>query len=320
MEKGNSIIGILNLFLIAFSFLISFLYPINTFILAYAILGPLHYLTQLNWLNTKPFFRNERILKPTFIVLAGLATLFFIFESYSSWKIDWTIGRNFMASIVLLSILVTIFSFTKSNIKAPFIILPTIVIAFLLSTNVFYLILLGVLFVSVVHVYIFTLLHMTSGYLKNKSKVDFINIVLMTLIPLIIFWIPFPFSEGTLSSIGENRFITSLNQNLAFIIGDKNLDVQSILMYKLSWFVSFAYLYHYLNWFSKTKIIHWSDGLTRKKTILICSVSLAFSSIYLLGFEYGIIATLFLSYLHVFAELPLNYISIKNITQNILKK
>lgn len=321
MEKGNSTIGLLNLFLIAFSFFIAYLSPITTFVLAYAILGPLHYLTQLNWLNKRSLFKDNKRLKLT-IILAGLfSTAFFLVEAYGNWNIDWYFGRNVLAAIVVFSVLATLLSHIKLNRTTQLLlIIPVVLTIILFRSNIVYLILFGVLFVSVIHVYLFTLLHMISGYVKNRSKIDLGNSLLMILVPLTILIFPWTSTETQNELINQNQYINGLTQNLSYLLGYRNLEVNSVVLLKTSWFVAFSYLYHYLNWFSKTKIIHWNDGLTKKKTIIICSVSLVFSAIYLLGFEYGLVASLFLSYLHVFAELPLNYMSIKHISDWMTKR
>lgn len=321
MEKGNSTIGVINLLLIAFSFLISFLYPISTFILAYAILGPLHYLTQLNWLSQKDFFSKNGLLKYSIIILSGIATLIYLAEFKSVINIDWYLGRTFIATIVIIAVLVTIIGLSKSDLKKKIIFLtPVILIALLLSSNTYYLIIIGVLFVSVIHVYLFTLLHMLSGFAKKRATLDLVNSAVMIVVPIIIYFYPVSHYSPSEEYFSNNQFISGLANNISYLLGYRSDSINTVVFLKLVWFIAFAYLYHYLNWFSKTKIIHWDDGLTKKKTIVICSISLLFSCVYLLGFEIGLIATLFLSYLHVFAELPINYLSIKNILHSILGK
>lgn len=49
-------IDYLNIGLIITSFIIAIYLPFRLFLLSYAILGPLHYLTELNWLNKQQYF------------------------------------------------------------------------------------------------------------------------------------------------------------------------------------------------------------------------------------------------------------------------
>ena len=62
-----------NLYMIFGAFFISHLAPYETFILAYSILGPLHYLTEINWLNRRPY-KNLKLGK--WILWSSGAALF----------------------------------------------------------------------------------------------------------------------------------------------------------------------------------------------------------------------------------------------------
>lgn len=81
---------------------------------------------------------------------------------------------------------------------------------------------------------------------------------------------------------------------------------------KVSRFISFAYTYHYLNWFSKTKIIGWHNVSTRRR-IIILTVWIVSLLCYAYNYMIGYQILLFLSIVHVFLEFPLNWISILSI-------
>src|SRR5690606_15429220 len=75
--------------------------------------------------------------------------------------------------------------------------------------------------------------------------------------------------------------------------------------YSLIGFIAFAYTYHYLNWFIKVRIIGWHRAAGKRLPLLLvidaCSV-LA----YALDYRLGLMLLLFLSFLHVLLEFPLN--------------
>ena len=314
---NNEKTGLLNLILLIFSVLLSLFFPVSTFVWAYAILGPLHYLTQLNWLYNRPIYSLNRSFGYLLIGISVLATLIFLAQYFNLLTLDWLSYVNISACLIILAILLTLKYILKLKWSVILIILiPVVIIAYFFSSNYYYLILFGILLTSVIHVYIFTLFHMISGALKTKNIIDFINSFLMIITPIIIYLIPVPSVQ--FDYIDSNDFIKDIINNLSYFMGYKNVTVTSFV--KLAWFVSFSYLYHYLNWFSKTKIIQWDSSLTRKKTIIFCSISLCCSLIFLIKFEYGLIATLLLSYLHVFAEFPLNYHSIMNIYRAIFSQ
>jgi hypothetical protein len=84
-------------------------------------------------------------------------------------------------------------------------------------------------------------------------------------------------------------------------------------------FVAFIYLYHYLNWFSKTSIIKWhevsKDRLIIITTLWFFAVALYFYD-YMLGFE--VLFTL--SLMHVFLEFPLNFRTIHTLFDKLIGK
>lgn len=77
-------------------------------------------------------------------------------------------------------------------------------------------------------------------------------------------------------------------------------------------FLSFAYTYHYLNWFSKTEVIKW-HLIPPKRWIAIIALYTLSISIYLVDYKAGFIALLFLSLLHVVLEFPLNAITMRTL-------
>jgi hypothetical protein len=77
-------------------------------------------------------------------------------------------------------------------------------------------------------------------------------------------------------------------------------------------FIAFAYLYHYLNWFSKTEVIRWHK-VPKVRFILVIVLWLAASIFYSIDYKLGLSVLFFLSFTHVLLEFPLNFISIAGI-------
>ena len=74
-----------------------------------------------------------------------------------------------------------------------------------------------------------------------------------------------------------------------------------------------AYIYHYLNWFSKTTIIGWHKQLTTNKTIIILVIWILLLCCYWYDYRLGLVMSIFLSVLHVMLEFPLNIITIRSL-------
>ncbi len=65
----------LNIFLMSLSALLAFFIPFELFLLVYAFLGPLHYLTEINWLHQKNYYttsKNDYWLLIAILLFIGL--------------------------------------------------------------------------------------------------------------------------------------------------------------------------------------------------------------------------------------------------------
>ncbi len=77
-------------------------------------------------------------------------------------------------------------------------------------------------------------------------------------------------------------------------------------------FIAFAYLYHYLNWFSKTEVIRWHK-VPKIRFAAVIVLWIAASVFYTIDYSLGLSVLFFLSFSHVLLEFPLNIISIVGI-------
>jgi len=86
-------------------------------------------------------------------------------------------------------------------------------------------------------------------------------------------------------------------------------------------FIAFAYLYHYLNWFSKTEIIQWHK-VPKVRFIGVVVLWLVACGLYAYDYAIGLSFLFFLSFTHVLLEFPLNVTSVIGIgkeTRSIIK-
>ena len=94
-------------------------------------------------------------------------------------------------------------------------------------------------------------------------------------------------------------------------LGGLTLDMLGLPLTQETWLgfmrlMGFAYTYHYLNWFSKTRIINWHT-VSRRRLKLIGAVYLSALALYGYDYHIGFLALMTLSFAHVMLELPLNY-------------
>ncbi|MQP51250.1 MULTISPECIES: hypothetical protein [unclassified Flavobacterium] len=322
----------LNTFLIILSFALAYVFPFELFVLSYAILGPLHYLTEINWVRDQEYFVANKL----WIYLAlGLAFLISIRItpkiSFLKPILEHPITKNLTQYIInysnnffLIALLFAFaFLFYKSIKKQVLFLTIGILLMFFLKKFSIYNILIGVFLPTLIHVYIFTLIFMWYGNTKSKSTNGYLNILLLTIIPLIVTFISidnssYHFSDTIKKIIIDNNFyILNTSISKLFNINDgTTFFFYEIIDLKIQIFIAFAYTYHYLNWFSKTSIIGWHRKISKRKSIVILTLWLLSISIYLYDYTLGLSVLLFLSVLHVLVEFPLNIITISSLIKS----
>ncbi len=321
-------IDILNIGLILVSLLIAIIIPFKLFLFSYAVLGPLHYLTEINWLKEKNFFVKPRSIWIWFFVI--ITTTLALFPLYTI--IEFSIDNSFYEGLLYVAkrqelLILTAFLFSIGLIlfKNLWHLLLSLVVSFLISCFLYlfvpkWIFLLGLFLPTIFHVYLFTGLFMLYGSIKSKSKYGYWGVGLLLLVPFIIAFLTissenYIVAKETATIYNVSGFL-KINSVMNEVFGgliDGRFRVLSPLSIKIQIFIAFAYTYHYLNWFSKTSVIGWKKSLTTKKAIFIGVIWAASVAIYTYDFYTGLIALYFLSMLHVFFEFPLNVITIKEL-------
>jgi len=173
---------------------------------------------------------------------------------------------------------------------------------------------------TIIHVYLFTLLFILYGAIKGKSKYGIYLTFTILAVPFVISYFPIdiinhqPSNKTTTTFIDSNMLIvgTKIAELFNKLENGKFLLLSEIGI-RIQIFIAFAYTYHYLNWFSKTAIIWWKKAISKQKAFLILFIWAASVGLYLYDFKTGLTALLFLSFLHIFLEFPLNAVTIKEL-------
>jgi hypothetical protein len=170
------------------------------------------------------------------------------------------------------------------------------------------------------------MLFMLFGALKSKSKTGLVSIGVLIACGLLPFiWDPV-FLHYTVTDYARKSYdqsFLSLNQiifdNFSKLANTPENIYGSSFGIMLTRFIAFAYTYHYLNWFSKTSIIQWHKmPLVNLGVVLVLWISAVV--LYYVNYKTGLTALLFLSFLHVFLEFPLNYHSFVGIFKSLFGK
>jgi hypothetical protein len=337
-------VDVLNFFLIWLTLGAALAWPFQLFLFSYIVIGPWHYLTEINWLDKQKYFlrpKDSRVFVWSMVALVLLLTAGTLFPETATlqWTrpiyqavygspghpaaevVKWSWSLMLLAFVTAAAWLFT----DRWALRAP-------IIAFcLLSSLIFYRvpaagILFGLLLPTIVHVFLFTMLFMWYGTLKSRSGWGYANLVSMGMAVLVIALRPVPAESLYLSDSVVKLTLASAFQQINYVINhwlgtmsDNKADLASPAFFKVQSFLAFAYTYHYLNWFSKTSIIKWHQ--VEKRKFALSSVLWAASlALYKVDYRLGFAAVAVLSLLHVVLEFPLNFVSIRAILGALIPK
>ncbi len=336
----------INIGLMVISCGLAFILPFELFLFSYAVIGPLHYMTEIGWLHQRNYFstgKNDYVLLIFLCLLVSIGVLFhdiFIFRNCFSGSFSPEVLRSIMTyyglwfPIFIFSAFIGsigLIAFERTSLKIGLFGIGLLVGYLFRETN-FNIVLIGTFLPTLMHVYVFTGLFMLYGAMKSKSRVGYISVLIFIACALSFYSIQY---------VPENFSVSLYIKNVILKTGFGGVNITAIKLLKPNFgigefdvfgsrrglmvqrFIAFAYTYHYLNWFSKTEIIKWH--LVPKKwliaSVVVWIVSVA---LYLYDYRTGLIVLFFLSMLHVFLEFPLNFRSVVGIwealKQNLFSK
>lgn len=305
-------IEILNIALLLIAGILSILAPFELFLFVYAFLGPLHYVTEINWLQNRHFYLNSKkeivwLILP--IIGIGLVTYTPYFNALK-WAIPFLIYTAFLSGIFFTS--------KNQSKKVRFIFILLLMIGFS-SSFVFeykFKLIFSLFLPTLIHVFIFTGIFLLSGFLKSKNKWSFSTLIVYIIMSFIVSTINFNSSFLIDNTKPIYHSFEKLNIALFSICNKEILDIRDIyysdLGRRIMQFISFAYTYHYFNWFSKTSVIQWHKT-SKLRNIALVVIWIISIYLYLLNYQLGLYWLYLLSLSHVILEFPLNIITLKNI-------
>ncbi|NNC94601.1 MAG: hypothetical protein HKN92_03495 [Chitinophagales bacterium] len=299
-------VNYLNIGLMFLAAAIAFVLPFELFLFAYAVLGPLHYLTEIHWLHERKYFTNNQ---KDYFLLVFLCVFVFLFSFVFKEGISLVHNLIFIAFFSALAMVL----FKKFIPKLIFLVV-LFFSALVFSENRAYLLFFAVFLPTIIHVFIFTGAFILYGAMKSRSFSGIASLIVFIVLSLSFFLWKVDFDWYATSSYVQKSFVESGFHNLNIEIMNlvqigsetKSTVLTSSLGMSVMRFIAFAYTYHYLNWFSKTSIIGWHK-ISRRNLAILVLIWLLSIGLYAYNYKTGLIALYFLSMLHVFLEFPLNY-------------
>ncbi|MFZ4058684.1 MAG: hypothetical protein ACOYKE_11130 [Ferruginibacter sp.] len=329
-KSSTQQVDLINLVLLVLSFVLAVCFPFSLFLLAYAILGPLHYLTELFWLKKSNFYLKESKGSIPLIVFSVLLTLMVLLGSNNFFKDQPFMLNNFqpiITGILFLSFSTALIFTLIENRRFRFLaFVLAIILCWVLSKLSIYELFFGIFLTSIIHVSLFTALFMVFGALKAKSSWGFFTVVMYIVFIGFIFILPASYIRENISIKFQDILYRSgfilLNQSIADFFGathQTSIQLTQGIGLRIQSFLAFIYTYHYLNWFSKVEVIRWHKVSSQARNITIGVWAIAVL-LYYVNYQTGLLTLFLLSTLHVLLEFPLNIHSITGIVQQLKSK
>lgn len=281
---AGAMIAILNIVALLASCLAAHLAPAATLIGAYALLGPLHYLTEISWLKDRGFFspRPGLLVGGTAAaVLGGLVLpkgpgVAAIAVAGACVAAGWGMGRIGVAASTLAA----------GGLAALG-----------LWAGWWWVIAVVVLVPTLAHVFAMTAVFVVAGASRAGRASEWAVVAAFVLCSLSFAVVPcIDVSHGAM--LGQAR---SAFGDLFSVLGVSDVGAADALL----GFTAFAYAYHYLNWFLKARTIGWAT-MPGGRRLLLGAVWTAIAAAYAVDVRLGLLVSLPLSFGHVLLEMPLD--------------
>ncbi len=213
-------INVINIGLMIISCIAAFIMPFEVFLFAYAVLGPLHYLTEISWLHDRQYFTKG---KYDFVILLLIGVLITLMSFSKELHIDFSfLGDQFSDKIIFLALAGSLLMIFIKNIWIKS---AGLLFIFVIANAIFqpgkndnFTLFIGALIPTLIHVYIFTLLFMLFGALKSRSKTGLLSIVVLVICPLLLYFL---FQDKTFVEVTQYGKASYIAQGNGFF--DTNL-------------------------------------------------------------------------------------------------
>jgi hypothetical protein len=288
--------------------------PLQVFLFVYAFVGPLHYLTEIAWLKKKDFyFGSGFVSERVYVAVAGVLCV--------AISLDFYIHRGLTGYAIGILMVLSL----GALVKNPYVLISALVAGYVAKFFVHGLVIfVATILPTIVHVYVFTMLFMVSGLVRERkrSMLGWINPVLLLGLPFLLVIARWSYPAPSSYWLHAEAGFADLHSYLVRLLGHNLHPDASILADPAAAgvlrFFAFIYLFHYLNWFAKTELLQW-HRVSRGSWAWIAALYSVSVGCYLWSFMVGFYIVNFLSMLHVFLEFPLNWHTGRFLTTSIAR-
>ncbi len=313
MRLTTDQINYVNVGLMLASCVAAFLFPFELFLLSYAVLGPLHYLTEISWLHNRGYYTDEKRANRAWLALVVLTMAAVLYGLVAAEALKSPVSPKWEVALFYVAFgAAMLIALVRDRGARWFVgLLGLTALAFFSGSP--YFVLVAFFMVTIIHVLVFTGAFILFGALKGQSASGLVSLAVFVLC-IASFFLYAPAGSGQAVGQfvrGSYSTFNALNAELIKLLrlgaGTSEVEIYEsgagLMVMRL---IAFAYTYHYLNWFSKTSVIGWHE-ISRRRAALIVGVWLASLALYAYNYDAGMLALYALSMLHVMLEFPLNH-------------
>lgn len=301
----------LNSLLIIIAACLAMYKPFELFLFSFLCLGPLHYLTELSWLEKKKFYSINK--KAAWILVP--ISLAIMLPDITKQTNFFPVISSILIAAVVYAVCITITSSLYKSIGLTCMVSATAYLSGLAAKPIV-MIVFVLLLPTLIHVWLFTGLFILTGIRKKADLSGYLSLSIFILASLTTLVIgPLNAAYIPAGFVADHYKLSNLNKvlsdwfNMGNILSNEQVFIDKSA-YGIMSFIAFSYTYHYLNWFSKTEIIGWHQ-IPVKRLLVIGGIWLFLLGWYFLFPNSGFWVISILSMLHVIMELPLNVQTIK---------
>ena len=275
---------------------LTYLVPFELLLLAYVVLGPAHYATEISWLHDRKYFLPQRGIA---LALAAVAVIAALIDN-AAW-----FGFVMWTAFVLCAAIAA----ATTAMQATLLFMAALVLTSVMLAHGASLAVLGILLPTLIHVSLFTLVFMALGAYRSGQKVQWMLIGLYLAAVAAILIMP-PTAASLVPSFAKaaHDYFANVAPALGRLFGVPGLALDN----RLVGLLAFVYTYHYLNWFIKADVIRWTD-VSRGRLAIVVAASAASTALYFYDYAYGFSVLLALSLAHIVLEFPLNSLALRQL-------
>jgi hypothetical protein len=275
---------------------LTYVVPFELLLLAYVVLGPAHYATEISWLHDRNYFLPQRGIALGLAVIAIVAAVI----DNANW-----FGFVMWAAFVICALIAA----AKTVIQTMLLFALAVALTIWMLTNGASLAVLGILLPTLIHVSLFTLVFMALGAFRSGARFQWLLIAIYIAAIVLIFAMP-PTAGSLVPSFAKaaHDYFANVAPALSRLFGIPGLSLDN----RLVGLLAFVYTYHYLNWFIKAEVIRW-NVFTPRRLALVAGASAASTALYFYDYAYGFSVLLALSLAHIVLEFPLNALALRQL-------